>query len=134
MMTSSLQHPVLVFFEQAGIVQLLAEQIVNRLGGWIFTVGWFQSVNSLAPPRLVAWTWIRAGREQPVDPAQVRHRHHVQWPAPSCCDGGAIGHGGGRQDPRSGLFMVYVIQSVGELPVADRSADDHQAGPVRLAV
>jgi POT family proton-dependent oligopeptide transporter len=52
-----------MFFEQAGSsFNFLAQNIVDRdLGGWIFPIGWFQSVNSiailtLAP--LIAWIWI----------------------------------------------------------------------------
>src|SRR5690606_6970474 len=39
-----------MFFEQAGSsFNFLAQNIVNRdFGGWIFPVGWFQSVNSIA--------------------------------------------------------------------------------------
>src|SRR5205814_2861635 len=56
-----------MFFEQAGSsFTFLAEQIVNRnLGGFIFPVAWFQSVNStaiivLAP--VVAWVWVALAR------------------------------------------------------------------------
>jgi len=57
-----------MFFEQAGSsFTFLAEQIVNRnLGGFIFPVAWFQSVNStaiivLAP--VVAWVWVALARK-----------------------------------------------------------------------
>ena len=56
-----------MFFEQAGSsFTFLAEQIVNRnLGGFVFPVAWFQSVNAiaiitLAP--LVAWVWVALSR------------------------------------------------------------------------
>src|SRR5690349_24908272 len=52
------------FFEQAGSsFNFLADKIVDRnFGGWIFPVGWFQSVNSLAIitiAPLLAWLWLR---------------------------------------------------------------------------
>ena len=61
------------FFEQAGSsFNFLADKIVDReMFGWIFPVGWFQSVNSLAIITLapiVAWTWIRMGRANPSIP------------------------------------------------------------------
>ena len=58
------------FFEQAGSsFNFLAQNIVNRdFSGWIFPVGWFQSVNSvaiitLAP--LLAWLWVRLSKIEP---------------------------------------------------------------------
>src|SRR5690606_6570871 len=64
-----------MFFEQAGSsFNFLAQNIVNRdFGGWIFPVGWFQSVNSiaiisLAP--LIAWLWVKMGRANPSIPRQ----------------------------------------------------------------
>ncbi len=58
------------FFEQAGSsFNFLAQNIVNRdFGGWVFPVGWFQSVNSLAIITLapvLAWLWVRLSRAQP---------------------------------------------------------------------
>src|SRR5690606_35722192 len=62
-----------MFFEQAGSsFNFLAQNIVNRdFGGWIFPVGWFQSVNSnaiitLAP--VLAWLWVAMGRANPSIP------------------------------------------------------------------
>jgi POT family proton-dependent oligopeptide transporter len=82
-----------MFFEQAGSsFTFLADQIVNRnfniSGGWIFPTGWFQSVNSiaiivLAP--LIAWIWVKLGRANPSDPAQVRPGPDLQRPGLSCC-------------------------------------------------
>nr|WP_028917548.1 oligopeptide:H+ symporter [Pseudoxanthomonas sp. J35] len=53
-----------MFFEQAGSsFNFLAQNIVNRdFGGWIFPVGWFQSVNSIAIITLapiIAWLWVK---------------------------------------------------------------------------
>jgi POT family proton-dependent oligopeptide transporter len=58
------------FFEQAGSsFNFLAQNIVDRdLGGWIFPVGWFQSVNSLAIITLapvLAWLWVRLSKIEP---------------------------------------------------------------------
>ena len=58
------------FFEQAGSsFNFLAQNIVNRdFSGWIFPVGWFQSVNSLAIITLapvLAWLWVRLSKIEP---------------------------------------------------------------------
>jgi len=58
------------FFEQAGSsFNFLAQNIVNRdFNGWIFPVGWFQSVNSLAIITLapvLAWLWVRLSKVEP---------------------------------------------------------------------
>ncbi|GAB3509291.1 oligopeptide:H+ symporter [Pseudoxanthomonas daejeonensis] len=58
------------FFEQAGSsFNFLAQNIVNRdFSGWIFPVGWFQSVNSLAIITLapvLAWLWVRLSKVEP---------------------------------------------------------------------
>jgi len=110
------------FFEQAGSsFNFLAEKIVDRdFGGWTFPTAWFQSVNSvaiitLAP--LMAWLWVRMGRANPSIPRKFGL--------------GLIFNGFAFLllmfaltkliDPQSlkipfwTLFMVYVIQSVGEL-------------------
>jgi POT family proton-dependent oligopeptide transporter len=110
------------FFEQAGSsFNFLAQNIVDRdLGGWIFPVGWFQSVNSLAIITLapvLAWLWVRMGRANPSIPRKFGL--------------GLIFNGlaflllmlalSSLVDPQTlkipfwTLFMVYVIQSVGEL-------------------
>ncbi|MBB5209190.1 peptide MFS transporter [Chiayiivirga flava] len=110
------------FFEQAGSsFNFLAQNIVERnLGGWIFPVGWFQSVNSVAIITLapvLAWLWVRMGRNNPSIPRKFGL--------------GLIFNGlaflllmaalSGMVDPQTlkipfwTLFMVYVIQSVGEL-------------------
>ena len=111
-----------VFFEQAGSsFNFLAQNIVQRdFGGWTFPVGWFQSVNSLAIITLapvIAWLWVKMGKANPSIPRKFGL--------------GIIFNGlaflllmfslSSLVDPQSlkipfwTLFMVYVIQSVGEL-------------------
>ncbi|MGB0134868.1 peptide MFS transporter [Dokdonella sp.] len=59
-----------MFFEQAGSsFNFLAQGIVDRemFGGWIFPVGWFQSVNPVAIVLLApiaAWIWGYLGRKK----------------------------------------------------------------------
>ena len=110
------------FFEQAGSsFNFLAQNIVNReFGSWTFPVGWFQSVNSLAIigfAPILAWIWIRMGRSNPSIPRKFGL--------------GIIFNGlaflllmfalSSLVDPATSkipfwtLFMVYVIQSIGEL-------------------
>jgi len=110
------------FFEQAGSsFSFLAEKIVNRdFGGWIFPVGWFQSVNSIAIITLapiIAWIWVKMGRHNPSIPRKFSL--------------GLIFNGlaflllmfalSSLVDPQSlkipfwTLFAVYWIQSIGEL-------------------
>ena len=112
-----------MFFEQAGSsFNFLAEKIVHRdFGSWEFPVAWFQAVNplaiiALAP--LVAWVWVVMGKRgtEPSIPRKFGL--------------GLIGNGlaflllmyalthlvdGKQMIPFWTLFMVYVIQSVGEL-------------------
>jgi POT family proton-dependent oligopeptide transporter len=111
-----------VFFEQAGSsFNFLAQNIVDRdFGDWTFPVGWFQSVNSLAIITLapvIAWIWIKMGKANPSIPRKFGL--------------GILFNGAAFLllmvalsnfvDPQSmkipfwTLFMVYVIQSVGEL-------------------
>ncbi len=112
-----------MFFEQAGSsFTFLADEIVNRtFGSWTFPTAWFQSVNSiaiiaLAP--LIAWIWVWMARKN-INPS-----------IPRKFGLGLIFNGlaflllmfalsrlldGNNQIPFWTLFMVYVIQSVGEL-------------------
>jgi proton-dependent oligopeptide transporter, POT family len=111
-----------MFFEQAGSsFNFLADKIVNRdLGGWEFPVAWFQSVNSIAIIALapvLAWLWVRMGKRNP----SISRKFGL----------GLLFNGlaflllmmalSNLLDPGTGkipfwtLFMVYVIQSVGEL-------------------
>jgi POT family proton-dependent oligopeptide transporter len=110
-----------MFFEQAGSsFTFLAEQIVNRdFGGWVFPTGWFQSVNSiaiivLAP--IIAWVWVAMRNANPSIPRKFGLGLIfngfafllLMWALSSLV-------GGDGKIPFWTLFMVYVIQSVGEL-------------------
>ncbi|MDG2526070.1 oligopeptide:H+ symporter [Stenotrophomonas sp. HITSZ_GD] len=110
-----------MFFEQAGSsFNFLAEKIVNRqFGDWTFPVAWFQSVNSLAIitiAPILAWLWIKMGRANPSIPRKFGLGLIFNGLAflllmfalsSLVSDAGKI--------PFWTLFMVYVIQSVGEL-------------------
>ncbi len=114
-----------MFFEQAGSsFSFLSDKIVDRdlgaPGGFIWPNAWFQSVNSIAIITLapiLAWLWVRMGRNNPSIPRKFGL--------------GLIFNGlaflllmvalASMVSPETGkipfwtLFMVYVIQSVGEL-------------------
>jgi len=110
-----------MFFEQAGAsFNFLAQNIVNReFGDWTFPVGWFQSVNSIAIITLapvLAWLWVKMGRHNPSIPRKfglgltfngLAFLLLVVALSSMVNDAGKI--------PFWTLFMVYVIQSVGEL-------------------
>ncbi len=109
------------FFEQAGSsFNFLADKIVDRdFGGWIFPVGWFQSVNSLAIITIapvLAWLWLRMGRKNPSIPRKFGLGLIfnglafllLMFALSSLVDSAGL-------IPFWTLFMVYVIQSVGEL-------------------
>ncbi len=111
------------FFEQAGSsFTFLAENIVNRdFGGWTFPTAWFQSVNSIAvitcaPIIAAIWVWLGRRGKNPSIPRKFGL--------------GILGNGfaflllmyalthlvdGNGKIPFWTLFMVYVIQSIGEL-------------------
>ncbi len=112
-----------MFFEQAGSsFNFLAQNIVDRMfGGWEFPVAWFQSVNSLAiiglaPIIAAIWIWMGKRNVEPSIPRKFGL--------------GLVGNGlaflllmyaltylvdAHSKIPFWTLFMVYVIQSVGEL-------------------
>ena len=110
-----------MFFEQAGSsFNFLADKIVNRdFGGWTFPVAWFQSVNSVAiitRAPMLAWLWGRMGRNNPSIPRKFGLGLVFNGLAflllmfalsSLVNDAGKI--------PFWTLFMVDVIQSVGEL-------------------
>ncbi len=110
-----------MFFEQAGSsFNFLAQNIVDReLGGWIFPVGWFQSVNSIAILALgpvFVWLWTRLGSRNPSIPRKFGLGlifnglafMLLMYTLSSLVDeAGKV--------PFWTLFMVYVIQTVGEL-------------------
>ncbi|GAB3409827.1 oligopeptide:H+ symporter [Massilia agilis] len=109
------------FFEQAGSsFTFLADNIVNRnFNGWVFPTAWFQSVNSIAIITLapiVAYVWVMLGRANPSIPRKFGLglvfnglAFGLLWYALSFLVD-PVG-----KIPFWTLFMVYVIQSVGEL-------------------
>jgi POT family proton-dependent oligopeptide transporter len=111
------------FFEQAGSsFTFLADQIVHRdFGGWEFPVAWFQSVNSIAIITLapiIAAIWVMLGRRN-ANPSIPR-----KFGLGLIFNGVAFGLlmyalsflvDTDNKIPFWTLFMVYVIQSVGEL-------------------
>jgi len=109
------------FFEQAGSsFTFLAEYIVRRdFDGWIFPTGWFQSVNTLAIivcAPLVAAVWVALGRKNPSIPRKFGLglifnglAFVLLWYALKFLVGPDA------KIPFWTLFMVYVIQSIGEL-------------------
>ncbi|CAN7168937.1 oligopeptide:H+ symporter [Pseudoxanthomonas sp. LjRoot143] len=110
-----------MFFEQAGSsFTFLADKIVNRdFGDWVFPLEWFQSVNSIAIITLapiMAWMWVRMGKNNPSIPRKFGLGLIFNGLAflllmialNSMVDGSG-------KIPFWTLFMVYVIQSVGEL-------------------
>jgi POT family proton-dependent oligopeptide transporter len=111
------------FFEQAGSsFTFLADQIVNRdFGGWVFPVAWFQSVNSVAIiafAPIIAAIWVMLGKRN-ANPSIPR-----KFGLGLIFNGLAFGllmyalsqlidtQG---KIPFWTLFMVYVVQSIGEL-------------------
>jgi POT family proton-dependent oligopeptide transporter len=109
------------FFEQAGSsFTFLADQIVRRdFDGWIFPTGWFQSVNSIAIivcAPIVAAVWVMLGRNNPSIPRKFGLGLIFNGLAFLLLMF-ALQHlvGADSKIPFWTLFMVYVIQSVGEL-------------------
>ena len=113
-----------MFFEQAGSsFSFLSDKIVDRdlgaPGGFIWPNAWFQSVNSLAIitiAPILAWLWVKMGRHNPSIPRKFGLGLIfnglafllLMFALSSLVDDfGKI--------PFWTLFMVYVIQSVGEL-------------------
>ena len=114
-----------MFFEQAGSsFSFLSDRIVNRdlgaPGGFIWPNAWFQSVNSIAIITLapvLAWLWVKMGKNNPSIPRKFglglifnALAFALLWFAlSSLVDAETM------KIPFWTLFMVYVIQSVGEL-------------------
>jgi len=110
-----------MFFEQAGSsFNFLAQNIVDRdLGGWMFPIGWFQSINPIAILVLgpvFVWVWAVLGRFNPSIPRKFGLGLMfnglafllLMYALSSLVDeAGKV--------PFWTLFMVYVIQTVGEL-------------------
>ncbi|WP_198115284.1 peptide MFS transporter [Massilia rhizosphaerae] len=109
------------FFEQAGSsFTFLAEYIVRRdFGTWVFPTGWFQSVNTLAIiviAPIVAAVWTAMGRNNPSIPRKFGLGLIFNGLAFLLLMF-ALQHlvGPDSKIPFWTLFMVYVIQSIGEL-------------------
>jgi POT family proton-dependent oligopeptide transporter len=109
------------FFEQAGSsFTFLAENIVRRdFSGWIFPTGWFQSVNTLAIivlAPIVATVWVMMRGANPSIPRKFGLGLIFNGLAFLLLMF-ALQHlvGADSKIPFWTLFMVYVIQSVGEL-------------------
>ena len=110
-----------MFFEQAGSsFTFLADKIVDReMFNWTFPVAWFQTVNSLAIitfAPLIALIWVKLGRANPSIPRK--------FGLGLLFNGLAFGLlmyalsmlvNIDNKIPFWTLFMVYVLQSIGEL-------------------
>ena len=109
------------FFEQAGSsFTFLADKIVDReMFNWVFPVAWFQTVNSLAIitfAPLIAFIWVAMGRFNPSIPRKFglglifngTAFLLLMFALSSLVDAN-------NKIPFWTLFMVYVLQSVGEL-------------------
>jgi proton-dependent oligopeptide transporter, POT family len=109
------------FFEQAGSsFTFLAENIVRRdFGGWIFPTGWFQSVNSIAIivcAPIVAAVWVAMGRKNPSIPRKFGLGLLFNGAAFLLLMFALTSLvGADSKIPFWTLFMVYFIQSIGEL-------------------
>jgi POT family proton-dependent oligopeptide transporter len=112
-----------MFFEQAGSsFTFLAENIVNRnLGSYVFPTAWFQSVNSTAIivfAPIIAWIWVALGRRN-VNPSIPRKFglgilfNALAFALLIYALSKLVGLDG--KIPFWTLFIVYCIQSVGEL-------------------
>ena len=109
------------FFEQAGSsFTFLANEMVNRdLGGFIWPNAWFQSVNSIAIITLapvLAWLWVKMGKNNPSIPRKFGLGlifNGLAFLLLMFALSSLVGSNG--LIPFWTLFMVYVIQSVGEL-------------------
>jgi len=115
-----------MFFEQAGSsFTFLADKIVDRdlfgAGGFVFPNAWFQSVNSLAIialAPLVAVIWIKMGHRS-IEPSISRKFslglifNGLAFLLLMVALSSMVNAAG--KIPFWTLFMVYVIQSIGEL-------------------
>jgi POT family proton-dependent oligopeptide transporter len=110
-----------MFFEQAGSsFTFLADKIVDReMFNWTFPVAWFQTVNSLAIiafAPIIAFIWVKLGRNNPSIPRKfglgllfnASAFGLLMYSLSVLVD---IDN----KIPFWTLFMVYVLQSVGEL-------------------
>jgi proton-dependent oligopeptide transporter, POT family len=110
-----------MFFEQAGSsFTFLADKIVDKnVLGFAWPVAWFQSVNSLAIivfAPILAWLWVRMGENNPSIPRKFGLGIIfnglafllLMFALTRLLDAAGM-------IPFWTLFMVYVIQSIGEL-------------------
>lgn len=110
-----------MFFEQAGSsFTFLADKIVDRqLGDFLFPNAWFQSVNSLAIITLapiIALIWVKMGSANPSIPRKFGLGlifNGLAFALLMFALSGLVDDAG--KIPFWTLFMVYVIQSIGEL-------------------
>jgi len=113
-----------MFFEQAGSsFNFLAQNLVNRemFGGWVFPVGWFQSVNPasiviLAPLVAVAWGWLAKRNIEPSIPRKFGLGllfNAAAFVVLIFALNSLVGSNG--LIPFWPLVLVYVMQTVGEL-------------------
>jgi POT family proton-dependent oligopeptide transporter len=109
------------FFEQAGSsFTFLAKNIVRRnFGSWEFDTGYFQTVNSLAVivcAPIIAAIWVKMGRRNPSIPRKFGLGlifNGLAFLLLMFALTSLIGGDG--KIPFWTLFMVYVLQSIGEL-------------------
>ena len=117
-----------MFFEQAGSsFTFLADEIVHKqVFGYEWPVAWFQSVNSLAIiifAPIMAWLWVRLGSANPSIPRKFGLGLIFNGLAFALLMFAltkllfTVGEGETAKQmiPFWTLFMVYVIQSIGEL-------------------
>lgn len=113
-----------MFFEQAGSsFNFLAQNLVNRemFGGWVFPVGWFQSVNPasiviLAPLVALAWGWLAKRNIEPSIPRKFGLGllfNAAAFIVLIFALNSLVGSNG--LIPFWPLVLVYVMQTVGEL-------------------
>jgi len=113
-----------MFFEQAGSsFNFLAQNLVNRemFGGWVFPVGWFQSVNPasiviLAPFVALGWGWLAKRNVEPSIPRKFGLGllfNAAAFVVLIFALNSLVGSNG--LIPFWPLVLVYVMQTVGEL-------------------
>jgi len=113
-----------MFYYQLGTsFNFLAENLVNRklFGGWMFPVGWFQSVSPLAiivlaPPLTLVWAWLNRRHCEPSIPRKFGFGlifNAVGFAVLVYALSRLLGPAG--LIPLWPLVLCYVMQTVGEL-------------------